>query len=43
VRRIIQAHVTPPVLGVFGQPTVNVLETNIALDAAHPRVKPPGT
>jgi K+-transporting ATPase ATPase C chain len=43
VRRIIQARVTPPVLGVFGQPTVNVLETNIALDAAYPRVKPPGT
>jgi len=41
VRKIIQAHIVPPVLGVFGQPTVNALETNLALDTALPRSKPP--
>ncbi len=41
VRKLIEAQVTPPVLGVFGQPTVNVLQTNMALDAAFPRGKPP--
>ncbi|MBW8812551.1 MAG: potassium-transporting ATPase subunit KdpC [Caulobacterales bacterium] len=36
VQRIIDRHMAPPVLGVLGQPTVNVLETNLALDAAIP-------
>jgi K+-transporting ATPase ATPase C chain len=41
VRKIIEAHIVPPVLGIFGQPTVNALETNVALDTALPRSKPP--
>ncbi len=36
VRRIIDAHVQPPALGFLGQPHVNVLMTNEALDAALP-------
>lgn len=34
VEKAIAAHTTGPWLGVFGQPAVNVLETNLALDAA---------
>jgi K+-transporting ATPase ATPase C chain len=34
VRRIIEAHVEQPALGFLGQPRVNVLLTNRALDAA---------
>ena len=41
VRKVIDAHVVPPAFGVIGQPTVNVLETNLALDAAFPRAQPP--
>lgn len=41
VRKIIAAHIMPPVLGIFGQPTVNALETNLALDATLPRSKLP--
>jgi K+-transporting ATPase ATPase C chain len=41
VLKVIEAHVSPPVLGIFGQPTVNVLKTNLALDAALPRGEPP--
>jgi K+-transporting ATPase ATPase C chain len=40
VLKVIDAHVAPAWLGVFGQPTVNVLETNLALDSAFPRGKP---
>ncbi len=40
VRKIIEAHVSPPVFGILGQPTVNVLKTNLALDAALPRGDP---
>lgn len=36
VERAIVAHTTGPWLGVFGQPRVNVLETNLALDAIAP-------
>jgi K+-transporting ATPase ATPase C chain len=36
VERAIAAHTTGPWLGVFGQPRVNVLQTNLALDAAAP-------
>lgn len=41
VEAIIRKHVSPPVLGFIGQPTVNVLETNLALDAAMPKGQPP--
>jgi K+-transporting ATPase ATPase C chain len=34
VQEIIAAHTERPWLGVFGQPRVNVLETNLALDAS---------
>jgi len=34
VARLIERHVAPPALGFLGQPRVNVLETNLALDAA---------
>ena len=37
VRRIISAHVDQPALGFLGQPHVNVLMTNRALDAALPK------
>ncbi|MDB5446732.1 MAG: ATPase [Phenylobacterium sp.] len=37
VRRIIAAHVDAPALGFLGQPHVNVLMTNRALDAALPK------
>jgi K+-transporting ATPase ATPase C chain len=36
IDRIIAAHTQDPWLGIFGQPRVNVLETNLALDAARP-------
>jgi len=41
VERFIAARVTPPALGVLGQPRVNVLTTNLALDAAFPQRQPP--
>lgn len=34
VERLIAAHTTGRWLGIFGQPRVNVLETNLALDAS---------
>lgn len=37
VRRVVEAHVAAPALGFLGQPTVNVLTANLALDAAYPR------
>ncbi|GGB46211.1 potassium-transporting ATPase KdpC subunit [Tistrella bauzanensis] len=36
VARLVEAHVTPPVLGVLGEARVNVLALNMALDAASP-------
>jgi len=36
VERAIAAHTIGPWLGVFGQPRVNVLQTNLALDAEAP-------
>lgn len=40
VRKIIAANTTQPWLGIFGQPGVNVLRANLALDAAAPRARP---
>ncbi len=40
VRYVISAHVDPPFLGFIGQPHVNVLMTNRALDAAFPKAQP---
>jgi K+-transporting ATPase ATPase C chain len=41
VQQVIAAHTEGPWLGVFGQPHVNVLKANLALDAlmaqAHPK------
>jgi K+-transporting ATPase ATPase C chain len=40
VERVIAAHTEAPWLGIFGQPRVNVLKTNLALDAAFPAAHP---
>jgi K+-transporting ATPase ATPase C chain len=37
VQKVIDAHTDAPALGVLGQPAVNVLEANLALDAALPK------
>ena len=42
VERIIAANTAQPWLGVFGQPAVNVLEVNLALDAVLPQAHPKG-
>lgn len=41
VAQFLADRVTPPALGLLGQPTVNVLTTNLALDAAFPRRQRP--
>ncbi|KAB0681363.1 potassium-transporting ATPase subunit KdpC [Aureimonas leprariae] len=41
VRRLIAASTTGRTLGVLGEPRVNVLATNLALDAAAPNATPP--
>ena len=40
VEALIASHTEGPWLGVFGQPGVNVLKTNLALDAALPGAQP---
>ena len=42
VQAIVTAHIQAPWLGIFGQPRVNVLQTNLALDAAFPTEHPKG-
>jgi K+-transporting ATPase ATPase C chain len=36
VRRVVEQNMKRPVLGVFGQPKVNVLRVNLALDTSNP-------
>ena len=40
VRQLLAAHVEAPQFGLFGQPRVNVLELNLALDALAPAAAP---
>jgi K+-transporting ATPase ATPase C chain len=40
VQQLISKHIEPPFLGFIGQPHVNVLMTNRALDAAIPKAQP---
>ena len=42
VKRVIDINTQAPWLGIFGQPHVNVLKTNLALDAAAPAEHPKG-
>lgn len=40
VQEVIAAYTTGRTLGILGQPRVNVLEVNVALDARHPALAP---
>jgi K+-transporting ATPase ATPase C chain len=37
LRRSVDAHVTGRFLGIFGEPRINALELNLALDGVHPQ------
>jgi K+-transporting ATPase ATPase C chain len=43
VQKVIDDHTNPPALGFLGQPAVNVLEANLALDAALPKAHAPAS
>lgn len=40
VREVVQAHIQGRTFGILGQPRVNVLQTNLALDARYPVGQP---
>jgi K+-transporting ATPase ATPase C chain len=37
LRTVVDAHITGRFLGIFGEPRINVLELNLALDGIHPQ------